>query len=195
MEGNKQKGTSSSFTSELFGSKESHPSSSSGIFGSIFSPPSSKVLGRESLRAELSGKIANESWSSKIGIQDHFSKGNGSKAHSAVNKDMSSIYQDQRAPPCNLSCSIRYGGQEIYSNPQSTQNEGLNSLVTGSNSGNGLSTCKLQSTGLMEEKMIQELLQEETGGKDLSIIKITLAKACASQGMYDLLKPIVKWHF
>lgn len=44
MEGKKQKGTSSSFTSELFGSKESHSSSSSGIFGSIFSPPSPKVM-------------------------------------------------------------------------------------------------------------------------------------------------------
>lgn len=48
MEGNKQKGISSSFPSELFGSiKESHhyPSSSAagGIFASIFSPPSSKT--------------------------------------------------------------------------------------------------------------------------------------------------------
>ncbi|KAG5042577.1 hypothetical protein JHK85_006838 [Glycine max] len=128
MEGNKQKGTSSSFTSELFGSKESRPSSSSGIFGSIFSPPSSKVLGRESLRSELSGKIANETWSSKICIQDNFSKGNGSEAQNAVNKDMSSIYQDQRVQPCHLSSSIYYGGQDIYSSPQSTQNEGFNSM-------------------------------------------------------------------
>lgn len=41
MEGRKQMGSSSSFTSELFGSKES--SSSNGIFGSIFAP-SSKVV-------------------------------------------------------------------------------------------------------------------------------------------------------
>ncbi|KAG5060227.1 hypothetical protein AAZX31_01G095700 [Glycine max] len=128
MEGNKQKGASSSFTSELFGSKESRPSSSSGIFGSIFSPPSSKVLGRESLRSEMSSKIANETWSSRIGIQDNFSKGYGSEAPNAVNKDMSSIYQDQRVQPCHLSSSIYYGGQDIYSNPQSTQNEGFNSM-------------------------------------------------------------------
>uniref|UniRef100_I1J720 Uncharacterized protein n=1 Tax=Glycine max TaxID=3847 RepID=I1J720_SOYBN len=132
MEGNKQKGASSSFTSELFGSKESRPSSSSGIFGSIFSPPSSKVLGRESLRSEMSSKIANETWSSRIGIQDNFSKGYGSEAPNAVNKDMSSIYQDQRVQPCHLSSSIYYGGQDIYSNPQSTQNEGFNSMVSDS---------------------------------------------------------------
>ncbi|XP_027336498.1 uncharacterized protein LOC113850242 isoform X2 [Abrus precatorius] len=126
MEGNKRKGASS-FTSELFGSKESHPSSS-GIFGSIFSPPSPKVLGRESLRSEVSGKTANETWSSKFGIQDDFSKGNDGQAQNAVDKDMSSIYQDQRVHPCHLSSSIYYGGQDIYSQPQSAQNEGLNSL-------------------------------------------------------------------
>lgn len=47
MEGNKQKGISLSFTSEFFGSiKESHlppPLSAGGIFGSIFSPLSSKT--------------------------------------------------------------------------------------------------------------------------------------------------------
>ncbi|ESW05939.1 hypothetical protein PHAVU_010G005600 [Phaseolus vulgaris] len=134
MEGNKQKGISSSFTSELFGSiKESHhhPSSSAagGIFGSIFSPPSkTKVLGRESLRSELSRKIANETRSNKIGIQDDFSKGSSSKAQNSVNKDMSSIYQDQRVQPCHLSSSIYYGGQDICPSPQSTHNEGFNSL-------------------------------------------------------------------
>ncbi|XP_020225920.1 uncharacterized protein LOC109807734 [Cajanus cajan] len=125
MEGNKQKATSSSFTPELFGS---HPSSSSGIFGSIFSPPSSKVLGRESLRPELNGKIANETWTSKIGIQDQFSKGYDSKAKDAMNKEISSIYQNQRVQPCQLSSSILYGGQEIYSTHQNTENEGFNSF-------------------------------------------------------------------
>ncbi len=33
--------------------------------------------------------------------------------------------------------------------------------------------------------MIQEVLQEETGGKDLSIIKITLAKGYASKGKLE----------
>ncbi|KAJ1376454.1 hypothetical protein SESBI_49918, partial [Sesbania bispinosa] len=131
MEQRKQKGTSSSLTSELFGSKEPHPSSSSGIFGSIFSPPSPKVLGRESLRSEVRGKTANETRSSKIGTQDYISKGNDGVAQNTENKDMSSLYQDQRVQPCHLSSSIYYGGQDIYSFPQSTQNAGLNSMVSG----------------------------------------------------------------
>ncbi|KAL2320088.1 hypothetical protein Fmac_029057 [Flemingia macrophylla] len=135
MEGNKQKGTSSSITSELFGP---HPSSSSGIFGSIFSPPPSKVLGRESLRSELNGKIANETWTSKIGVQDEFSKGYDSKAKDAVNKDISSIYQNQRVQPCQLSSSILYGGQEIYSSPQNTENERLDSFYKNDGSENNL---------------------------------------------------------
>ncbi|KAJ1411223.1 hypothetical protein SESBI_21264 [Sesbania bispinosa] len=101
MEQRKQKGTSSSLTSELFGSKEPHPSSSSGIFGSIFSPPSPKVLGRESLRSEVRGKTANETWSSKIGTQDYISKGNDGVGQNTEHKDMSSIYQDQRVQPCH----------------------------------------------------------------------------------------------
>lgn len=44
MEGKKQTGSSSSsFTSDLFGSKDNSPSSM-GIFGSIFAPASPKVL-------------------------------------------------------------------------------------------------------------------------------------------------------
>ncbi|KAK7286847.1 hypothetical protein RJT34_22148 [Clitoria ternatea] len=185
MEGIKQKGTCSSFTSELFGPKESfHPSSSVGIFGSIFSPPSSKVFGRESLRSETSGKFTNETWSSKSGIHD-FSKGNDGEAQKTANKDMSSIYQDQKVHPCHLSSSIYYGGQDIYSQPQSIQNAG-----TGSNSLHLFSGGD-KSTRTMEEKMIQDLPQEETGGKAcygfyfsnsfvvLSIIKISPAKAYA----------------
>ncbi|KAI4356536.1 hypothetical protein L6164_000553 [Bauhinia variegata] len=131
MDGTKQVGSSPSsfsFTSELFGSKESCPSSSSGIFGSIFSP-SPKVVGRESLRSEVSGKTATEAWSSKIGTQDDTSKVNDDdETQISPNKDLSSIYQEQRVQPCHLSSSIYYGGQDIYSHPQSTQNAGLNSL-------------------------------------------------------------------
>ncbi|RDX93355.1 hypothetical protein CR513_24398, partial [Mucuna pruriens] len=157
MEGNKQKGTSCSFTSELFGSKESHlSSSSSGIFGSIFSPSSSKVLGRESLRNELNGKIANESWTSKIGIQDNFSKGNDSKTKDAVNKDMSSIYQHQRVQPCHLSSSIYYGGQDIYFNPQSPQNEGYFSSL---HKNDGEDDSEIASRGDWWQGMISLLLR------------------------------------
>ncbi|KAK7294581.1 hypothetical protein RJT34_17470 [Clitoria ternatea] len=126
MEARKKTG-SSSFTSELFGSNESPPSSAPGIFDSIFSP-SPKVLGRESLRSEVTGKTASEEWSSRIGIQDYSSKGSVGETQSTAHKDTSSIYQEQRVKPCHLSSSIYYGGQDIYSRPQSAQDSGLNSL-------------------------------------------------------------------
>jgi len=123
MEENKQKGTSPSFTNELFGSKESHP-----IFGSMFSPPSQpKLSGRESLSSELSGnKTAKETWSPKTGTQDDFSKGKYGEAQNTGNKNKSYMYQHQRVPPCPLSSSIYYGGQDTYYH-SSTENEGLNS--------------------------------------------------------------------
>lgn len=61
---------------------------------------------------------------------DDIYKGNGGETHNTANKDMSSIYQEQRVQPCHLSSSIYYGGQDIYSHPQSTQNSGLNSVVS-----------------------------------------------------------------
>ncbi|XP_062166702.1 uncharacterized protein LOC133873014 [Alnus glutinosa] len=123
MEGRKQAtsySSSPSLTSELFGSKES--SSSSGIFGSIFAP-SSKVLGREARHYEVTGRrqdSKNESWQAKPGTDDPF-KSNDSESQSMPNRDMSSIYQEQRVQPCHLSSSIYYGGQETYSHPQNTQ--------------------------------------------------------------------------
>lgn len=127
MEGRKQVGSSSSFTSELFGSKESHPSSATGIFESMFSP-SSKVLGRGSLRSEVNGKTATDGWSSKIATSGYISKGSDGETQSTANKDMSSIYQEQRVQPCHLSSSIYYGGQDVYSRPQSAQDSEFNSL-------------------------------------------------------------------
>ncbi|XP_020207621.1 uncharacterized protein LOC109792614 isoform X1 [Cajanus cajan] len=124
MEGRKE--MSSSFTSELFGSNQSQKSSASGIFESMFSPPS-KVLGRESLRSEVSDKTTSDGWSSKVGTYDYY-KGSDGETQSTEHKDMSSIYQEQRVQPCHLSSSIYYGGQDIYSRPKSTQDSGLNSL-------------------------------------------------------------------
>ncbi|KAK4268703.1 hypothetical protein QN277_025317 [Acacia crassicarpa] len=112
--------SSSSLTSELFGSKDSYSSSSSGIFGSIFSPPS-KISRRESLRSELKGKTPS-------GTRDEISRMNDGETQSRANKDMSSIYQEQRVQPCHLSSSIFYGGQDVYYHPQSAENAGLNSL-------------------------------------------------------------------
>ncbi|BBH06206.1 hypothetical protein Prudu_017784 [Prunus dulcis] len=163
MEGRKQVGSSSSFTSELFGSKE--PSSSSGIFGAIFAPSSKElVLGRESLRSEVTGKkLTDEPLHVKPGETVGDSNGSEGESQNMPNKDMSSFYQDQRVQqPCHLSSSIYYGGQDIYSYPQSTQSPGFNSVM-----------------GL---KMILGVLVEETGGKGLSIIKGSLAEAYTHQG-------------
>ncbi|XP_022742053.1 uncharacterized protein LOC111293572 isoform X2 [Durio zibethinus] len=134
MEGKKGVGSSSSsFTSELFGSKES-PSSSTGIFGSIFAPPS-KVLGRESLRSDVMAKrqdSQNEPWITKAGAPglciSNSSKGREGENHSIDNRDASSIYQEQKVQPCHLSSSIYYGGQDVYFHPQSSQGSGLNSV-------------------------------------------------------------------
>ncbi|XP_028796558.1 uncharacterized protein LOC114752006 [Neltuma alba] len=127
MEGKNQVGSSSSFTSELFGSKDQSPSSSSGILGSIFSP-SSKVLGTGYLPPREGVKTASETWSPKSGTADRNIKGNENESQSTSYKDMSSIYQEQRVQPCHLSSSIYYGGQDIYSHPQKTENAGLNPL-------------------------------------------------------------------
>ncbi|KAI5584444.1 hypothetical protein POPTR_006G092400v4 [Populus trichocarpa] len=133
MEGKKQTGSSSSsFTSDLFGSKENSPSSM-GIFGSIFAPASPKVLGRESLRFEVAEKkqdSADDAWNTKSGTpaSDLTSKMNEGESQSVPNKDMSSIYQEQRVQPCHLSSSIYYGGQDIYHHPQTAHTSSINPM-------------------------------------------------------------------
>ncbi|XP_068342037.1 uncharacterized protein [Pyrus communis] len=130
MEGIKKTGSSSSsFTSELFGSKES--SASSGIFGAIFAPSSKDlVFGRESLRSEVTGKkLTDEPLHFKPGDEpDGASKEIEGESKSITNMDIiSSIYRDQRVQqPCHFSSSIYYGGQDIYAHPQSTQNPEYN---------------------------------------------------------------------
>ncbi|KAG4936735.1 hypothetical protein JHK85_051654 [Glycine max] len=159
MEGRKKMGSSSSFTSELFGSNQFQKSSASGIFESMFPPPPKQiqfqlfsefnlctketnsehlrhiavsssslhmdVLGRGSLCSEVSGKSSSEGWNYKF---DYISMGNHGETQNTAQKDMSSIYQEQRLQPCQLSSSIHYGGQDIYSCPKSTQDSGYNSL-------------------------------------------------------------------
>ncbi|CAL5210938.1 unnamed protein product [Lathyrus oleraceus] len=127
---NKQKGTSSSLGSQIFGSKISH--SSVGIYGSIFSTQSPKIFGRESVRFEASGsKTKNEIVNSKVenqGIHSIFKDDNGG-AHNTKNTDMSWLYQNQnQKDTCHLSSSILYGGQDIYPQTQSSQIASFNSL-------------------------------------------------------------------
>ncbi|GMH04245.1 hypothetical protein Nepgr_006084 [Nepenthes gracilis] len=94
--------SSSSIAMELFGPKESSSSSSSNsIFGSVFGlPPTGK--GRDSATA---GKPYS------TGHVSHGSLGN-----SAPNSnERSCYYQQETVGPCNLSSSIYYGGQDVYS--------------------------------------------------------------------------------
>lgn len=109
MENKRQESASSSSSSpinfdHLFGSKDSSSSSTSGVFGSIFSPPSA-VQGRGSNHSgSIIGSLRKQGESSKGGESNIFNS-----------KDESSIYQNESAEPCYFSSSIYYGGQENYS--------------------------------------------------------------------------------
>ncbi|GAB4833884.1 hypothetical protein Ancab_032132 [Ancistrocladus abbreviatus] len=132
MDGRKQVGipssSSSSFTTDLFGSKEpsSAMSSSSGIFDSIFAP-SSKVKGREFSRSDMMVDkkldFSNDAWNAK---PDHLSQRKEGESQSAAHKGIDSLFTEERVP-CHFSSSIYYGGQDIYSSPQTTQSAGLHS--------------------------------------------------------------------
>ncbi|CAI9098331.1 OLC1v1034958C1 [Oldenlandia corymbosa var. corymbosa] len=123
MEGRNKSG-SSSFTSDLFGSKESPVSPSSGIFGSIFAPPS-KVVGRESLHPEVVERkldSASQAWNTKNGPSENNGLVGQGEHMNDPNKARSSFYQENKVQqPCHLSSSIYYGGQDVYAQPQNTQ--------------------------------------------------------------------------
>ncbi|KAF8397402.1 hypothetical protein HHK36_016316 [Tetracentron sinense] len=130
MEGRKQVGSSSSFSSELFGFKNpSSSSSSTGIFGSVFPPPSPMVVGRESSHSDVIGSLrkqdsGNQVWNTKPGAPDNFVKSSEGESHNTPAKDGSSIYQHEKVEPCYLSSSLYYGGQDIYSHSSNTHSSG-----------------------------------------------------------------------
>ncbi|XP_058751771.1 uncharacterized protein LOC131624868 [Vicia villosa] len=93
-----QNDSSSSFVSELSGSKETHSSSSS---------PN-----------EVRDKAIKEKWDSILGTPDVIFKACGGESQKIQTEDKSSIYQNQRIEPCNLSSSIFYGGQDIIHHAQ-----------------------------------------------------------------------------
>ncbi|CAL5210936.1 unnamed protein product [Lathyrus oleraceus] len=110
MEGkSNQNDSSSSFVSDLSGSKETHSSSSS-------SPSPNEVR----------DKAIKEKWDSILGTPDVIFKACGGGSQKIQTADKSYIYQDQRIEPCNLSSSILYGGQDIIPHAQNTRNEGKN---------------------------------------------------------------------
>ncbi|KAF3975804.1 hypothetical protein CMV_000956 [Castanea mollissima] len=98
-------GSSSSSRSldHLFGPKDPSSASSTGIFGSIFPPPS--TLGRDSFH--------NQGGSGKYGNPDIIAQ--SVKDESAGIGTRNSPYQNETMEPCYLSSSIYYGGQENYS--------------------------------------------------------------------------------
>lgn len=99
-----------SFSHDLFGSKEPAPT---GIFSSIFPPPSS-VMGGSGSTSELIECIQRHSAGSQVrgkGTPENLAKNNEDASHCVSNKERSSIFQE-RAEPCPLSSSLYYGGQE-----------------------------------------------------------------------------------
>ncbi|XP_056847080.1 uncharacterized protein LOC108815000 isoform X2 [Raphanus sativus] len=117
MEGRKKSGSSSSpsLTSELFGSRDNpSSSSSSGFFGSIFAPPSHKVMGQET--------VTGGGWNDKS------SKTGDADRNREEQDNYGSVYhqEQERVQPCHLSSSIYYGGPDVYIQPQ---NSGLNSTT------------------------------------------------------------------
>ncbi|XP_057801319.1 uncharacterized protein LOC131016626 isoform X2 [Salvia miltiorrhiza] len=95
METGKQ--SSSSFTSDLFGAKDS--SSSSQILSSIFAPPA-KVSGLEN--EKKNGSVTQAS-TAKTG-----------------EKEKRSYLEEEKTTPFHYSSSIYYGGQDVYSQPHSS---------------------------------------------------------------------------
>ncbi|KAK1355261.1 suppressor protein SRP40-like [Heracleum sosnowskyi] len=124
MEHNKKKvatssSSSSSFTMDLFGPKDSPQSSqSTGVFGSVFGPPSTG-LGRDS---SISGPARKQDYgNTKQGIQDYNSQRNyikgesGGKQSKDRTTNSTNYNQNELSNPCYYSSSIYYGGQEVYS--------------------------------------------------------------------------------
>ncbi|GFY83692.1 E3 ubiquitin-protein ligase RLIM-like protein [Actinidia rufa] len=158
MDGKKQMGdssSSSSFASDLFGSKDSSASSSLGIFGSIFSP-SSKVLGRESLRSEV-------------------------------------VEKKQDSPSQTLSVGavkVKIRAYQIGIRVIFIRNKQYNLVISAHRYIMGVKTSILilkitkalnpLRSIKMVEKMIQEVLQEEIGGKGPYITKSSPLMACKS---------------
>ncbi|KAK9055537.1 hypothetical protein SSX86_026621 [Deinandra increscens subsp. villosa] len=130
MEGKEEANScsSSSFITELFGSKEPSPSSSSSIFYSIFSAPSKPYRKEYSSFYEKSMKKF-DSTIKRDSLDDE------GKSEKAKIDDTSAFNQQEVSqPPCQLSSSIYYGGQDIvYVNPHITKNTPRHSTLYNKN--------------------------------------------------------------
>ncbi|KAK1396838.1 GBF-interacting protein like [Heracleum sosnowskyi] len=121
-------GSSSSFASDLFGTKDSSSSASSssfssassGIFGSIFaSNPPNLVVGRESLRTHAVEK--KHAWNSKTGLSDSMHLNKQGESMGTWKDPNNTYYTEQNVQPCHLSSSIYYGGQDVYTTSYNSQ--------------------------------------------------------------------------
>ncbi|KAL3521149.1 hypothetical protein ACH5RR_019298 [Cinchona calisaya] len=114
MEKGKQVGSSSSsFIMDLFGPKETSKSSSpstTGLFGSVFGPPS-MGLGKDSSHSGIKQDYGSQYGNLRNGTSDYYMN----QKSRSDSRDQSSIYQNETAEPCYFSSSIYYGGQEVYS--------------------------------------------------------------------------------
>ncbi|XP_058212894.1 uncharacterized protein LOC131324794 isoform X1 [Rhododendron vialii] len=153
MDGKKQMGSSSSFTTDLFGSTESSASSSSGIFGSIFAP-SSKVFGRESLRSEAVGM----------------------KQDSANQKRSLGAVEENIRMYLTRTQILTIKNKEY--NRVTSAHQYIMGVKTSILIRRKLSPLGTQRSIMKGEKMIWALLQEEIGGKGLYITKSQPPLAC-----------------
>ncbi|CAN7020292.1 unnamed protein product [Brassica oleracea var. botrytis] len=107
--------SSSSSFDHLFGPRVSSSSSSSttGLFQSIFPPP---LMGTQADLANPNGAAIYQP--PGLGIPNE-------RGERRKNKERKRYQNEETQPPCNLSSSIYYGGQDNYSSstqPQSTTN-------------------------------------------------------------------------
>lgn len=119
--------SSSSLSSDLFGSKDSATanSSSGGVFGSVFSP-ASMGLGVNSSRSDALGtwrrQNPDQAWNGKPTLADKNPQ--SGERHSILNKDGGSMFHDETVEPCFLSSSLYYGGRDICNHSPNTRASG-----------------------------------------------------------------------
>ncbi|XP_049407172.1 uncharacterized protein LOC125870716 isoform X1 [Solanum stenotomum] len=161
MEGTK-KTSSCSFTSDLFGSKETSASSSSSIFGSIFPPPSK---GHGSMNSEqLKHDPVIQERNAKGGDSGSTPTSNEASSQQAgQNKQPSSFYQNEKVQPCHLSSSLYYGGQDVYSFPQ---NNNQSSTYTTNVKEAWILGCLICQWKYLRQILIGLFLQERRGSLD-----------------------------
>ncbi|XP_052179091.1 uncharacterized protein LOC127792584 [Diospyros lotus] len=132
METRKQLSSPSSFAADLFGSNQSQsPSAKTGIFASIFPPPST-VRDHDSLCLDLKEYTQSHDSSGIVRETAEITakKREGATVNSIANKERNSVFQ-QNVEPCPLSSSLYYGSQEdMYIHSSSTNNSGSNPIFT-----------------------------------------------------------------